>query len=67
MLDFCAKHGIVADIEMIRADEIDTASQREVVTHRDRRMVAELLTLVDGLAARQLGKLRRGQVVVDYT
>ena len=23
MLDFCAEHGIVADIEMIRADGID--------------------------------------------
>ena len=28
MLDFCAKHGIVADIEMIRADEINTAYER---------------------------------------
>ena len=28
MLDFCAKHGIVADIEMIRADEINNAYAR---------------------------------------
>lgn len=28
MLDFCAKHGIVADIEMIRADEINEAYER---------------------------------------
>ena len=28
MLDFCARHGIVADIEMIRADEINTAYER---------------------------------------
>ncbi len=28
MLDFCAEHGIVADIEMIRADEINTAYER---------------------------------------
>lgn len=28
MLDFCAEHGIVADIEMIRADEINEAYQR---------------------------------------
>jgi uncharacterized zinc-type alcohol dehydrogenase-like protein len=28
MLDFCAEHGIVADIEMIRADEIDDAYDR---------------------------------------
>ena len=28
MLDFCAEHGIVADIEMIRAQEIDQAYDR---------------------------------------
>ncbi len=28
MLDFCASHGIVADIEMIRADEINEAYER---------------------------------------
>ena len=28
MLDFCAAHGIVADVEMIRADEINAAYER---------------------------------------
>jgi uncharacterized zinc-type alcohol dehydrogenase-like protein len=28
MLDFCAEHGLVADIEMIRADAINTAYER---------------------------------------
>ena len=28
MLDFCAEHGIVADIEQIRADEINEAYER---------------------------------------
>jgi uncharacterized zinc-type alcohol dehydrogenase-like protein len=28
MLDFCAKHNIVADIELIRAEEINTAYER---------------------------------------
>ena len=28
MLDFCAEHGIVADIEMIRAEQIDAAFVR---------------------------------------
>lgn len=28
MLDFCAEHGIVSDIELIRADEINTAYER---------------------------------------
>lgn len=28
MLDFCAQHGIVADIELIRADQINDAYER---------------------------------------
>ena len=28
MLDFCAEHGIVSDIEMIKMDEINTAYER---------------------------------------
>ena len=28
MLDFCAEHGIVADIEQIRADEVNEAYER---------------------------------------
>ncbi len=28
MLDFCAEHGIVADIEMIRAEQINEAYER---------------------------------------
>jgi alcohol dehydrogenase (NADP+) len=28
MLDFCAERGIVADIELIRADEINEACER---------------------------------------
>src|SRR3546814_3188956 len=28
MLHFCAEHGIVADIEMIRADQVDRKSSR---------------------------------------
>ncbi len=28
MLDFCAEHGIISDIELIRADEINTAYER---------------------------------------
>jgi uncharacterized zinc-type alcohol dehydrogenase-like protein len=30
MLDFCAEHGIVSDIEMIRADEINEAYERMI-------------------------------------
>lgn len=28
MLDFCAEHGITADIELIRMEEINTAMER---------------------------------------
>lgn len=28
MLDFCGKHGIAADIELIRAEDINTAMER---------------------------------------
>jgi len=28
MLDFCAAHGITADVEIIRMDEINTAYER---------------------------------------
>ena len=28
MLDFCAEHGIISDIELIRADEINAAYER---------------------------------------
>lgn len=28
MLDFCGKHGITSDIELIRMDEINTAMER---------------------------------------
>ncbi|HET8795750.1 MAG TPA: NAD(P)-dependent alcohol dehydrogenase, partial [Arthrobacter sp.] len=30
MLDFCAKHGVVSEIEMVKADELDEAYDRMV-------------------------------------
>ena len=45
MLDFCAKHGIVSDIEMIRADEIDTAYARMVKSDVKYRFVIDNATL----------------------
>ncbi len=35
MLDFCAEHGIVADIELIRADQINEARERMVKGRRE--------------------------------
>ncbi|NIJ84916.1 putative zinc-type alcohol dehydrogenase-like protein [Xanthomonas arboricola] len=45
MLDFCAKHGIVADIEMIRADEINNAYERMLKGDVKYRFVIDNATL----------------------
>jgi len=45
MLDFCAKHGIVADIEMIRADEINDAYERMLKGDVKYRFVIDCATL----------------------
>lgn len=45
MLDFCAQHGIVSDIEMIRMDEINTAYDRMVKSDVKYRFVIDLASL----------------------
>jgi uncharacterized zinc-type alcohol dehydrogenase-like protein len=45
MLDFCAAHGIVADIEMIRADEINAAYERMLKGDVKYRFVIDNATL----------------------
>ncbi|MCC2597111.1 NAD(P)-dependent alcohol dehydrogenase [Pusillimonas sp. MFBS29] len=45
MLDFCAEHGIVADIEMIRADEIEAAYERMLKGDVKYRFVIDSATL----------------------
>ncbi|MDN4055043.1 NAD(P)-dependent alcohol dehydrogenase [Massilia sp. YIM B02763] len=45
MLDFCAEHGIVADIEMIRADEINDAYERMLKGDVKYRFVIDSTTL----------------------
>ena len=45
MLDFCAKHGIVADIESIRMDEIETAYERMLKSDVKYRFVVDMATL----------------------
>lgn len=45
MLDFCAEHGIVADIEMIRADEINEAYTRMLKGDVKYRFVIDSATL----------------------
>jgi len=45
MLDFCARHGIVSDIEMIRADEINGAYERMLKGDVKYRFVIDNATL----------------------
>jgi len=45
MLDFCARHGIVSDIEMIRADEINAAYERMLKGDVKYRFVIDSATL----------------------
>ncbi|EPE1850335.1 NAD(P)-dependent alcohol dehydrogenase [Cronobacter dublinensis] len=45
MLDFCAEHNIVADIELIRADEINEAWERMIKGNVKYRFVIDTATL----------------------
>nr|WP_315382231.1 NAD(P)-dependent alcohol dehydrogenase [uncultured Sphingomonas sp.] len=45
MLDFCAEHGIVADIEMIRADEIEAAYARMLKSDVKYRFVIDIASM----------------------
>ena len=45
MLDFCAQHGIVSDIETIRMDEINDAYERMLKSDVRYRFVIDMGTL----------------------
>lgn len=45
LLDFCAEHGIVADIEMIKADEVNAAYERMMKGDVKYRFVMDTATL----------------------
>ena len=45
MLDFCARHGIVSDIETIRMDQIETAYERMLKSDVKYRFVVDMATL----------------------
>ena len=45
MLDFCAKHNIASDIELIKMDEINTAYDRMVKGDVRYRFVIDLATI----------------------
>ena len=48
MLDFCAQHGIVSDIEMIRIQEIDEAYERMLKSDVKYRFVIDNSSLAEG-------------------
>jgi uncharacterized zinc-type alcohol dehydrogenase-like protein len=48
MLDFCAEHGIVSDVEMIRIHEIDAAYERMARSDVKYRFVIDLASLAGG-------------------
>ena len=45
MLDFCAKHSLVSEIESIRMDEIETAYERMLKSDVKYRFVVDMSTL----------------------
>ncbi len=47
MLDFCAEHGIVSDVEMIRMDEVNEAYERMLRSDVKYRFVIDLASLKD--------------------
>ncbi|CAI8716461.1 Aldehyde reductase YahK [Pseudomonas sp. IT-196MI5] len=47
MLDFCAEHSIVADIELVRADQINESYERMLKGDVKYRFVIDNATLVD--------------------
>jgi alcohol dehydrogenase (NADP+) len=48
MLDFCTRHGIGAEVEVIGADEIDAAYARLMAGHVRYRFVIDIGTMVEG-------------------
>lgn len=48
MLDFCAEHGITADIELIGVEQVDTAYDRIVASDVKYRFVIDMATLPQG-------------------
>jgi len=51
MLDFCAEHGIVSDIEPIRMSQINEAYERMLKSDVKYRFVVDMATVAEGAAA----------------
>jgi uncharacterized zinc-type alcohol dehydrogenase-like protein len=50
MLDFCAEHGIVADVEMIGVSDIEEAYGRILASKVKYRFVIDMKTLAPAIA-----------------
>jgi uncharacterized zinc-type alcohol dehydrogenase-like protein len=56
MLDFCAEHGIVSDIEMIAMRDINEAYERMLKSDVKYRFVIDMSTLQDEAKAAELAQ-----------
>jgi uncharacterized zinc-type alcohol dehydrogenase-like protein len=45
MIDFCGKHNIVSDVEVIKADYVNTAYERTVASDVKYRFVIDAATI----------------------
>jgi uncharacterized zinc-type alcohol dehydrogenase-like protein len=57
MLDFCAEHGIVSDIELIPMNKIDEAYDRMVKSDVKYRFVIDMATLPSEGSATSIGTI----------
>ena len=48
MIDFCAQHGIGAEVEVIGADDIDRAYRRLIAGDVRYRFVIDIATMANG-------------------
>ena len=67
MLDFCAKHGITSDIEMIKMQDIETAYARMLKSDVKYRFVIDMATLKvspPAFAAREKARRKTGGLFV---
>ena len=48
MLDFCAEHGIAAEIEVVSADQVNDAWERVLASDVRYRFVIDNATLAEG-------------------
>lgn len=58
MIDFCAEHGVMAQVEVTGADAIDEAYQRVLAGDVSFRLVIDVSTMRDTKAAPPIAELK---------